>query len=82
MISYNLIIIIDEHYNVSQCGNIKQNTLKILIKCHKITFFAKKNKFCLITYCDLKEKLYFYSRILLTSATIWRTIDVLLQKKQ
>ena len=56
--------------------------MKTPFKCHKITFFAKKNKFCLITYCDLKEKLYFYSRILLTSATIWRTIDVLLQKKQ
>ena len=62
MISYNLIIIMDKHDNVSQYGNIKQDFMRIPSKCQEITFFAKKNKFCLITYCDLKEKLYFYSR--------------------
>lgn len=45
MISYNLIIIMDKHDNVSQYGNIKQNTLKILFKCHKITFLPRKTNF-------------------------------------
>ena len=62
MISYNLIIIIDEHYNISQCGNIKQDFMRIPSKCQGITFFAKKNKFHLIKYCNMKEKQYFYSR--------------------
>ena len=64
MISYNLIIIMDKHDNVSQYGNIKQDFMRIPSKCQGITFFAKKNKFCMITYCNLKEKQYFYSRIL------------------
>lgn len=45
MISYNLIIIMDKHDNVSQCGNIKQDFMRIPSKCQGITFFAKKNKF-------------------------------------
>ena len=60
MISYNLIIIMDKHDNVSQYGNIKQ--MRIPFKCQGITFFAKKNKFHLKKYCNMKEKLYFYSR--------------------
>ena len=45
MISYNLIIIMDKHDNVSQYGNIKQDFMRIPFKCQGITFFAKKNKF-------------------------------------
>ncbi len=62
MISYNLIIIMDKHDNVSQYGNIKQDFMRIPFKCQGITFFAKKNKFHLKKYCNMKEKLYFYSR--------------------
>ena len=44
MISYNLIIIMDKHDNVSQCGNIKQDFMRIPFKCQKITFFCQEKQ--------------------------------------